>query len=509
MKRYIIWCFISCTIFFTACDSLLDVEPENAATFTNFFKTEQDLEALTIGMHAWLSDALGKYYAQEYTGIMTDETPWSGPEISIRNNHSWNQAANWSDFYAIIYQCNLLFDNVKTEVCKEDRMKFYFGQAKFIKGLCYFELGRRWGDAVITGNTEEAPERAKSPATEVLDTALANAIAAYDLLPIREDLVDRMGKSITCRQYGSKGTAATLIANIYAWRAVIDKGISETQRQEYWSESEKWASKVIDTDECGVYELESSIADLVMNTINKRGGKESIFEIEMNTDDGSLPTTAFVSAKYFVRYPIIPGDLPNDEANWKFSNDRVLAMYPGNDERRQEYFYKFDAYSRPDSVEKYKNNAYVYKYRECAYSTGTGAGQTLQVVNFDVNRIYWRLADLILLRAEARCHQGNTSGAISDLDRIRGRANATLYEDAPEADLQKAIYKEREKELLFEDQRFWDIMRNDYINEELPEYYSTLSEDDISNGALYLPVPDGAFYLNPLMLQNVYWLNKL
>ena len=80
----------------------------------------------------------------------------------------------------------------------------------------------------------------------------------------------------------------------------------------------------------------------------------------------------------------------------------------------------------------------------------------------------------------------------------------------PEADLKMAIFREREKELLFEDQRFWDVMRNGYEKTELPEFYrEALTDVDINNGALYLPVPPGAFYLNPLMLQNVYWLNKL
>lgn len=508
MKRFIIGCFVSIILLVQSCDSALDVSPKNAVTFTNFFETEQDLESLMVGMHAWLANAMKVFYAQEYVGVITDKEPSYVPGM-IRY-HAWENICEWQHFYAVIYQCNLLFDNVKKPVCSKDRMDFYFGQAKFIKAVCYFELGRRWGDAVITGSTEEAPQLAKRPAIEVLDTALSNALDAYSLVLKHEDLRDRLGRVITSKQYGSKGSCAALIANIYAWRAVMDKGITDDKRMEYWKKVDEWTSKIIDTDECGYYELEGSIKELVEGTMNKRGGKESVFELELNVDDKSIENVAYNSAKLFVGFPVVPRELPGDMEwkQWQLSNDRIKAMYPGNDARRQEYFYKFDEYSSPDSVAKYGNWAFVYKYRACAYTTN-GQGM-VSFINFDVNKIYWRLADLILLRAEARYHLGDEPGAIDDLDRIRKRANAVLFKDAPEADLKMAIFREREKELLFEDQRFWDVMRNGYVKTELPEFYrEALTDVDINNGALYLPVPQGAFYLNPLMLQNVYWLNKL
>ena len=35
------------------CDSILDVEPENAITFTNFFKTEEDFNAMVFQMEGF------------------------------------------------------------------------------------------------------------------------------------------------------------------------------------------------------------------------------------------------------------------------------------------------------------------------------------------------------------------------------------------------------------------------------------------------------------------------
>ena len=135
-------------------------------------------------------------------------------------------------------------------------------------------------------------------------------------------------------------------------------------------------------------------------------------------------------------------------------------------------------------------------------------------MNFDVNRVFWRLADLILLRAEIRMNLENTAGAKVDLWTVQRRAKAPEYTSG---DLQMAIFKEREKELIFEDHRYFDIRRNgDYKvfvpfpfpHEEEEEVYSLLTEQDIADGALFLPIASGASYLNPLMIQNTYWFNR-
>ena len=70
-----------------------------------------------------------------------------------------------------------------------------------------------------------------------------------------------------------------------------------------------------------------------------------------------------------------------------------------------------------------------------------------------------------------------------------------------------AIIREREKELIFEDHRFYDIRRNgiDYVRRELPEAFGKLSDTDIQNGALYLDIDPRAMNNNDLMRHNVYW----
>ncbi|WP_099291483.1 RagB/SusD family nutrient uptake outer membrane protein [Butyricimonas sp. Marseille-P3923] len=511
-----------------SCSSMLDVEPENSVTFTNFYKNEQDIAALTRGMHAILAWSFRTFNTLEYAGVKTDASPsghFPSPDVFMRF-HLWNSVGtSWKSFYDAIYQCNLLFDNVQQPVCAQDRMDFYYGQANFIKGVCYLQLARYWGDAVISGHTEDTQARPKKPMMEVLDTALACAERAFMLLKKHEELVDYAGARITSKQYGSKGSAATLIAHIYAWKAAMGKGLSDEEVRACWEKVDTYASKVIDTDECGFYELENSAELLVANTLNTRNGKESIFEIELNAQDKTLDGTVFTSARWFVGFPVVPGALPGDinSNQWKLKIQTVLDMYPGADERKNAFFYKPELYSNdPDSARACGGYAFEYKYRKGLYSTSTTSEQTLEFVNFDVNRMVWRLADLILLRAEARMHLGNTNGAVQDLWRVQRRSKAVEYADG---DLQMAIFREREKELIFEDHRYFDIMRNKgYYKTELPknkvfvpfpfpheeeeEVYSLLTDQEVADGALFLPIGDGAFFLNPMMIQNTYWFNR-
>ncbi|WP_293714246.1 RagB/SusD family nutrient uptake outer membrane protein, partial [uncultured Parabacteroides sp.] len=76
-------------------------------------------------------------------------------------------------------------------------------------------------------------------------------------------------------------------------------------------------------------------------------------------------------------------------------------------------------------------------------------------------------------------------------------------------DLRYAIFKEREKELLLEGQRYYDIIRNDYVRTELRGNFRTVTNQDLKDGALFLMIGSGAFNRNPLLRQNAYWHRRL
>lgn len=54
MKKICVLVIMAWGMFFSSCDSVLDVTPENEITFTNFFKSEEDLNAINAQMHSFM-----------------------------------------------------------------------------------------------------------------------------------------------------------------------------------------------------------------------------------------------------------------------------------------------------------------------------------------------------------------------------------------------------------------------------------------------------------------------
>ena len=76
-------------------------------------------------------------------------------------------------------------------------------------------------------------------------------------------------------------------------------------------------------------------------------------------------------------------------------------------------------------------------------------------------------------------------------------------------DLQLVIFEERERELMYEGHRWWDIRRNkDYYKTYLPAAYRKLTQQDLNDGALFFPTLNEAGDYNVLLTPNKYWFSK-
>jgi starch-binding outer membrane protein, SusD/RagB family len=75
------------------------------------------------------------------------------------------------------------------------------------------------------------------------------------------------------------------------------------------------------------------------------------------------------------------------------------------------------------------------------------------------NYIFIRLADILLLKAEAMNELGDPSGAAALVNQIRARVSLAATTASSQADLRLAIEKERRLELAFEGHRWFDLKR--------------------------------------------------
>ena len=352
--------------------------------------------------------------------------------------------------------------------------------------------------------------KGKSSWEEVCRFALEDVKKAIDLLPKKDSLYSYAGKKLDRNDIPCRESAFALKAHICAWMASLKND------KDLFDEAIKAASEVIASP---FYELAGNPEE-VCTSVLMGDSKEGIFEVRIDYNETSLVTEPFTSAcNYFcwpVRRDMSPEDIvteDSDRLRVKIRYTTVDHMFDKKDLRRDAYFYKLDSMGLEVSAEVTGGFAYPYKFRkEIVYTDGYDMGKFM---NIDQDRIMLRLADIILLRAECYARIGDERNAIIDLNRIRDRAKANLYPSMSEVDrdprgLRYAIYKEREKELLWEDYRYFDMVRNGYCREEMgTNEYKDLTDQDISDGALYLPIAFTAFNENPAMVQNRYWKKRL
>jgi hypothetical protein len=126
--------------------------------------------------------------------------------------------------------------------------------------------------------------------------------------------------------------------------------------------------------------------------------------------------------------------------------------------------------------------------------------------------VLMRLADIILLAAEANNQLGNTAAAITLLNQIRTRAGLPNTTASSPTDLAMAILNERQLELVFECTRWNDLQRADangtlsivtLMGSQLDSHGNNLNYNMNPNKYQYIfPVPQEDLQLNKNLNQN-------
>ena len=86
-------------MFFSSCDSVLDVTPENEITFTNFFKSEEDLNAINAQMHSFMKTLGAAENMHVKMGLIYDYTS-SATNNAIRPGVPIIGTNDWGDTVA-------------------------------------------------------------------------------------------------------------------------------------------------------------------------------------------------------------------------------------------------------------------------------------------------------------------------------------------------------------------------------------------------------------------------
>jgi len=474
MKKIITLCtFLGCLLLSAGCDNIIEVEPVSQITSANYWQSEGDVSGYVTGIY---SDFRGLMNTTLY---LEDRGDSFIPGLEGAASESWqqnltpNNAPNWVNFYNLIHHCNLVLKyGNEIQFSSEANKNRLLAETHFIRAHVYFTLIRAWGDVPIVLEPTESDEPllpARAPAAEVMQQILNDVNQAITLFP---------ENGFVNKNRASKPAAYSLKADALLWKRKVLSGTDQDLED---------AIAAIDLATPGL-----SLVNLPqIFATDQRNNAEIIFSIRFLRDERSdqygsrlKPRDLFVATA--ANKAVVPF-AKNGARSVYAPSPKLENLYNNpNDKRKTEFIIKaIDASNRV--IGTFDNKFKGTLHPDDRY--------------FDNDIIIYRLADLILLKAEALAALNRIPLAIAELNKVRNRAGTGDYTGAmTKQAVEKEILDERFRELYLELKRWPDLLRFHFggtinIYNEVPNLNGT-------QVPLFLPIPRAQIDINPNLQQT-------
>ncbi len=442
---------ITICLLFCECNSFLELEnPKTQILSRNIFENENTTNSALAGMYFTLYSNNGMFnglYTSIFTGLASDELIASGSAYShIQSNlvppNDSQITLLWQKAYHIIYQANALIEGVENSEIADAKKKQYIGEALFVRAYTYFYLVNFFGEVplVLTTNLERSQEIQRTAIEEVYAQIVTDLNNSN--LNLSSESVALPDEKVRINRLG----VLTFLARICLYR-------------KDWINAEKISSEVISNSD--LLKLSDDL-----NSVFSSESAETIFQIFPN-----ISGITFLGQQFI---PQTSAMVPN-----YYLSNQLLGAFEEGDLRRTNWL---------DSVLINENHYYFpfkYKLRQ-------------PINNLREYCIQFRLAELFLIRAEARIEQGNLINGKEDLDKIRIRAGLLPFDSQNREDLLEAIFNERRIEFFAENgHRWFDLNRRNKIDAVL-----SLIKPTWKPSASRFPIPEIELNKNPRLIQN-------
>lgn len=404
----------------TACQDTLEPKPVDLLTDDLVLNEAADVANVQIGLYSAFRNIIpSTVIAGDMTADMLihNGTFSQYRELGNKQITSANQSATvlWQSIYNTIYIANFILERLpEIQGVPAAQRAQVTATAHFLRGYAYFIGAYSYGGIpkVLTTDITTNRNIPRASKEEILALVLDDYNAALGVLP-----------SKPANGFAGEYAVRTALARYYLYAGD-------------WDQAEAFADDVIDSK---VYSLDTAFAAIVTEDFPG----ESIFEVGYTiSDDPGTDSNIGLNNLFVGRREIIP------------SNQEILAL--ASDESGD----RFSSIDFNTSDLNGADNGWsVAKY-------GTA--------DQDNNNVYvFRLAEVYLIRAEARAQQNKVIGANSaqaDINILRDRANAPAVGDVSQAQMLTLLEDERRYELAFEGHRWYDLVRTGRIEQVMPSF---------------------------------------
>lgn len=511
MRKYTISKIIAAAALtaLTACADL-DQSSQSSIDKDSFYGSAEDIEAAINGIYQefTVDGMYGTYNNQSIylNDLQTDYVKAGAQTNSAHIREVSNFAVQptnqfvsyaWKGHYTGINRANVVIDKLENaDWLDESTKQNYINEAKFLRGLYYFNLVRYFGGVPIVLHDGEGEGAPRNTLDEVYHQIVSDFESA-EKLPANYSTRDSKASSLA---------ASAILSKVYLVWAQTSTEEGKTKHDEFLQKSSDYASKVIDS---GKFSLNEKFIDNW--SVDKKNGPEHIFSVEhKNGINGNVtghctfatnwqddePVLIATSTKYYEEMD--PHDQRRD-GSWakRLYNPNTGTDFVFTVPRFRKYI---------DSLNFANPNSY-----------GNAAGQSISTTVI-------RYAEVLLIKAEAENElHGPTAAAYDAINQVRRRAYWSPWEhkeltpsDGSSVELsgltqkqfRDAVRKERWNEFILEGKRWEDLIRWHILvktvkaNTSPDDPNTSLKYANVSKKNYLLPIPSDQIILNPNLTQN-------
>ncbi|MBO4316149.1 MAG: RagB/SusD family nutrient uptake outer membrane protein [Prevotella sp.] len=563
MKKYL-YILICASMMMVSCVDTV-ILPDDKTVDEDFWQTKSDVSLMVEGAYKSMvsSDVIsrlivwGDFRSDELlpvSSISSNATVNALNEIDAQNTQTDNTFASWASLYSVINNCNIVLDRAEGVMSidpsyTEGDYQTDRSQMLALRALCYFYLVRNFRDIPYNAHAYMTSSEEMNIPQSSPDIVLQNCI--NDLEEAGKNALDPTAFS-DWRRVGhiNRDAVNAILADIYLWRASVMHSDADYQK------CIEYCDKVIESKrlqhipgrnevEVKEYPLADGTQAFTSIFINQNA-EESIFELQF---DGRNNSNAAL-CQFFYKYRNTNSPNGYMKASTIFGNvGNGAAVYT----QTGDYRYLQNCYAVGTGADAYDIRKMVTQMEWNINNPVGMTGQSRQTDrpydNFAQNYIFYRLSDVMLMKAEAETavaadnNDPHLRDAFNLVQFVNSRSiyNGSLGNDSlkwsyynTKIAMETLVLQERLRELCFEGKRWYDLLRYNFRHVEGVDYTTILAAQEeagktfvrndanmlnwatrkYTSGAaaaaskmrtepyLYMPINQSDIDVNPLLRQN-------
>ena len=576
--KHILFFFAGISSLFYSCESL-DYTPPTQLSSETFWKTEAHAKQAAVGLYAAMKQSwcFGMEFTFEMcTDLADGVNPWADVSrgTAFASNSSGVQN-HWQYLYELVHRCNTVIRNVATMPIDQTVIDQVTGEAKFLRAMAYFRMLNCWGGVPYYDETCDIGQEfatvmnPRSSAEEIRQHVLDDLTDAIAKLPVSWDNTD----------YGraTKGAAYSLRGKVYLFNKEWTKAIADFEEVVYNKNNNY--GYALHPDYESLFRLYNGLrSNEMIFSIQNLDGNVAGHAIDIVSYYGNKSTMRLIAANQIVPSTKLVDMYENPDGS-KFNWDDVFPGFnEGSSEYRRKLMcvaidegsnyitstldcdttQVLDAYRKRDPRLCW-NVITPYSYylgtdagsnprdKWFVLADPTQGGSPMEAQSFIRNSEGWnsyfwrkwiptgnldgywgeytrtpyefpliRLADVLLMLAEAYNENGETEKAIVEVNKVRARVNMPGLNSGPEwlavsnkDEMTQRIRDERAFELVGEGQRYWDIRRWGILESTVQDatdiFGDLMYEREYQPRHEIWPIPLVEMERNPNLVQNEGW----